>query len=115
MDQFRCKVFTYETKRGEKPVDEFIKKQQTRGRSKIVHSIILLQDYGHMLGMPYAKALGNGLYELRVRGREELRVFYCFKKDRTAWLLHAFKKQTQKTPQKELDLALKRMKELTSL
>ncbi len=61
-----------------------------------------------MLGMPHAKMLGHGLYELRIRGKEELRIFYFFKQ-KTIYLLHAFKKQTQKTPQKELDLAMQRM------
>ena len=73
------KVITYETTRGEKPIDAFIKKQQVQGRAKIIHTIRLLMQYGNLLGMPHSKALGNGLYELRIRGKEELRIFYCYK------------------------------------
>lgn len=113
MDQFQWKIIIYETKRGEKPVDEFIKKQQPRGQSKIVHNIGLLQNYGNMLGMPHSKLLGKGLYELRIRGKEEIRIFYCFMQNQTIYLLHAFKKQTQETPVKELNLALKRKQEVT--
>ncbi|MBU1000166.1 type II toxin-antitoxin system RelE/ParE family toxin [Patescibacteria group bacterium] len=49
---------------------------------------------------------------MRIRGKEELRICYCFKQ-RTIYLLHAFKKQKQQIPQKELALALSRMKKLT--
>ena len=115
MDTKEWEILTYEISRGDKPVDEFIKKQQPQGRSKIAHTVRLLRQYGNMLGMPHSKALGEELYELRIRGKEELRIFYCFVQQKTIYLLHAFRKQKQKTPQKELDLALSRIKELTTL
>lgn len=101
-------ILTFESKSGEKPVDEFIKKQRPQAKAKIVHAVKLLGEYGNQLGMPHAKILESGLYELRIRGKEELRIFYCFNQ-KTIYLLHAFKKQTQKTPQRELSLALERM------
>jgi len=101
-------ILLFESSRGEKPVDEFIKKQRPQAKAKIVHTIKLLGEYGNQLGMPHAKILVSGLYELRIRGKEELRFLYCFKQ-RTIYLLHAFKKQTRKTPQRELHLALERM------
>lgn len=107
-------IITFETPRGEKPINEFIKKQNPAVRSKIIHKIRLLKQYGNKLGMPHARMLGRELYELRIRGKEELRIFYCFEKQ-TIYLLHAFKKQTQDTPQKELNLALNRMKRLTPI
>lgn len=115
MDTMKWKILFYETNRGEYPVDEFNKKQQPQVRAKIVHLIDLLIKYGNMLGLPHSKALGNGLYELRVRGKEEVRIFYCFGQEKTIYLLHAFKKQTQETPLKELDLALQRKADLKSL
>ena len=111
MDVVPWTILTYETKSGEKPVDLFIKKQQPQARSKIIHNVRLLQEYGNMLGMPHSKMLGRGLYELCIRGKEELRIFYFFKQ-RAIYLLHAFKKQKQQTPQKELELAISRIKEL---
>jgi len=104
-------IETYETRGGSKPVDEFIQKQQSTTIAKIIHHNILLKQYGNRLGMPHAKNLGLGLYELRIRGKEEIRIFYCFKQ-KTVFLLHAFKKQTQKAPQRELEVAFKRMEEL---
>ena len=115
MDTKEWAILTYEISRGDKPVDEFIKKQRPQGRSKIAHNIRLLRKYGNMLGMPHSKAIGGGLYELRIRGKEELRIVYCFTQQKTIYLLHAFKKQKQQTLRKELDLALSRIKELTKI
>jgi phage-related protein len=54
--------------------------------------------------MPHSKHLANGLLELRIRGTREIRIFYCFHKNK-AVLLHACVKKTQKTPEKELNAA----------
>lgn len=96
---------------GEKPVEDFFQKQQLSARTKMLHLFELLEVYGSKLGMPHSKQLGSGIYELRVRGKEEIRVFYGFKQ-KSIYLLHAFKKQTQKTPRKELDIALNRLTEI---
>lgn len=111
MEKIGWTVETYETSGGTKPVDEFIQKLLPTTVAKIIHHNILLKQYGNRLGMPHAKNLGSGLNELRIRGNEEVRIFYCFKQ-KTIFLLHAFKKQTQKTPQKEIEIALTRMEEL---
>ena len=114
MDEIIWTIETFEASSEDKPVDEFIKKQQPQTKAKIAHIIKLLEQHGNKLGMPHSKALGSGFYELRIRGKEELRILYCFKR-RTIYLLHGFKKQTQQTPQKELDLALQRMNSLTTV
>lgn len=84
-----------------------------QAKAKIAHTIKLLKIYGNKLGLPHSKALGSEIYELRVRGKEELRIIYCFGKHKTIHLLHGFKKQTQQIPLKEIDIAFKRMKDLT--
>src|SRR5690242_3580141 len=114
MDDLIWTVETFETSSGDKIVDEFILSQQPQAKAKIAHTIKLLENHGNRLGMPHSKALRSGLYELRIRGKEELRIFYCFK-GRTIWLIHGFKKQTPETPQREIEVALQRMKTLTSV
>jgi len=58
--------------------------------------------------------MGDGLFELRPRGRSRIgRAFYCFRVGKRVVVVHAFVKKTQQTPDKELKLARKRMKELT--
>ena len=105
------KVIFFESARGEKPVGKFFYNQELKSQAKLLHLFELLKVYGSKLGMPHAKQLGSGIFELRVRGREELRILYGFKQ-RTAYLLHAFKKQTQKTPRKEIEIAQKRLTEV---
>ena len=63
--------------------------------------------------MPHTKAIGNGLFELRVKSKEGIaRVFFCTKVGKRIIMLHVFIKKTQKIPKKELIIAQKRMQEV---
>lgn len=108
----KWEIIFFETSREDRPVEKFFKKQRPQAQAKMGRLIDLLEKYGSILGMPHAKMLGGGLYELRVRGKEEIRIVYFFQKQ-NIYLLHAFKKQTQKTPKKELEIAAQRQKSLT--
>jgi phage-related protein len=73
----------------------------------------LLVEYGPNLRLPHSRALGEGLFELRPRGRSGIgRAFYCFLVGKRVVIVHAFVKKTRQTPDKELKLARKRAKEL---
>jgi phage-related protein len=68
--------------------------------------------YGPDLGMPHTRAMGSGLFELRLKSPEGIgRVFYCTLVKRQIVMLHQFVKKTDKTPPKDLAIARKRMKE----
>jgi phage-related protein len=72
-----------------------------------------MEQFGPDLGMPHTRAMGQGLFELRVKGREGIaRVFYCTAVGRRIVILHQFTKRSEKTPRKELKIASKRMKEI---
>ena len=72
-----------------------------------------MEIYGPDLGMPHTKAMGDGLFELRLKAGEGIaRVFYCTKVGRRIVLLHHFIKKSDKTPAKELLIARIRMKEI---
>ncbi|MCL5746759.1 MAG: type II toxin-antitoxin system RelE/ParE family toxin [Patescibacteria group bacterium] len=102
------KIALFESNRGENPVEDFIKSCDPLTAAKIIHTVDLLEKFGFMLKMPHSKKLTKEIYELRIRGKEEVRIFYSFKKSRI-YLLHAFKKKTQKTPEKEIKTAKKRL------
>ena len=73
----------------------------------------LLAEYGPSLRLPHSRALGDGLFELRPRGQAGMgRAFYCFMLGKRITVLHAFIKKTQQTPDRELKLARKRLKEV---
>ena len=73
----------------------------------------LLMEYGPHLRLPHSRAFGGGLFELRPKGRAGIgRAFYCFQIDKRVVVLHAFIKKTPQTPDRELKLARKRLKEI---
>jgi len=73
----------------------------------------LLVEYGPSLRVPYSRAFGDGLFELRPKGKSGIgRAFYCFLIGRRVVILHAFVKKSRQTPNRELTLARKRMKEV---
>ena len=75
--------------------------------------IELLSEHGPSLRLPHSRAFGDGLFELRPRGRTGIgRAFYCYLLGKRVIVLHAFIKKTQQTPESELKLARKRLKEL---
>lgn len=105
------KVNFFQTQRENCPVKEFIEDQDKTTITRINLSIRLLIDYGPFLKPPDIKKLQDELYELRIPGKPSVRIFYTMIKGEY-YLLHAFKKKSQKTPPKELKVAINRMKGL---
>ena len=102
------KVKFFQTARGDYPVKDFIREQDKATYAKILNYILLLKTYGPYLKPPYIKKLQNKLYELRISGRATIRIFYTIVRNEY-YLLHGFKKKTQKTPTKEIKTALDRI------
>ena len=105
------KVEFFQSKRGDYPVADFIGNQERRVRQKVTDSIKMLEESGPFLMPPYMKKLFPNLYELRIKSKVAVRIFYS-PKTGTYYLLHAFIKKSQKTPERELKIALDRMNEL---
>ena len=73
----------------------------------------LMLEFGPNLGMPHTKQIQKGLLELRIKSKEGIaRVFYCTVINKRIVMLHVFIKKSQKIPQKELMIALSRLKEV---
>jgi phage-related protein len=73
----------------------------------------MMVEHGPNLGLPYTKAFGEGLFELRARGAEGIgRAFFCTMVGKRIVILHGFIKKSQETPAHELKTARKRLKEL---
>ena len=70
-------------------------------------------EHGPNLGLPYTRAMGEGLFEVRARGVEGIgRAFFCTLMGQRIVILHGFIKKTRKTPLAELRIATKRLKEV---
>jgi phage-related protein len=59
-------------------------------------------------------SIGSGANELRVHAGGERRVIYVAKFDEAVYVLHAFAKKTRRTPQREIELARSRFRELNA-
>ena len=115
----------YKTENNKSPVEDFINSLQENQSAKVVRDIRLLKEMGNSLHYPYVDSIKgskySGLMELRTKQSNNIfRTFYFVvvknerTKDEKAVLLHAIQKKTDKTPKKELDTALARMKDYKS-
>jgi len=81
--------------------------------AKYIRLTDMMLEFGANLGMPHTRAMGDGLLELRVKGKEGIaRVFYCTLVGQRIVMLHGFVKKSEKTPPKELKLARERLAEV---
>lgn len=97
----------FQTKRGDCPVKDFINQQDESTYAKIVHSIELVKNNGLSLRPPYVKKIHHDVWELRISGKNAVRILYIIFNNKF-YFLHAFKKKTNKTPLKEIKIALDR-------
>lgn len=81
--------------------------------ANFLHITEIIEEFGPMLGLPYTKSLGEGLFEIRAKGKEGIgRSFFCTLIDQEVVILHSFIKKTQKIPQKEMKIARNRLKKV---
>ncbi len=99
-------IYFYEDHRGRSPVMEYINKLPASDRARINNVLRLLEEFGTKLGMPHARPIEGKLWELRPGGN---RLLYFLYLGRTFVILHAFRKQTKRTPDREIEIANRRM------
>jgi len=102
----------YASAGGRRPVREWLLALSKEDRATIGRDIQKV-EFGWPIGMPYCRALGDGLWEVRsdlTRGRIA-RVIFCIL-DGEMILLHGFEKKTQKTPPQDIALARRRRREI---
>jgi phage-related protein len=82
-------------------------------QARYIHLTQRMLRFGPDLGMPHSRAMGKGLFELRLKSKEGIgRVFYGTLPGQQITMLHAFVEKSQKTPVKELKLARVRLEEV---
>lgn len=114
MDQ-KWKIVYYKTLRGTDRVYDFINSLDEKAKSKIVNAMNLLEEFGVKLGLPHVKKLiGTPLWELRILGGDNIRIFYVAITGKSFLLLHAFQKKRQKTGRREIKIAIERLREYVS-
>lgn len=105
----------YETPQGSSPAFEFIQNLDPKTKSKVIGAMDLLKNLGTLVGPPHSKKItGTPLWELRILGSDNIRIFYVAVINRKFLLLHAFQKKKQKTDRKEIKTAIDRLNEYKS-
>jgi phage-related protein len=86
-------------------------------RASFVRISSLIEEFGlQQVGMPHVRHLQDKLWEMRLKGRGGIsRALYVAVKDERVVVLRAFVKKTQKTPTREIRLALERSKTLEDM
>ena len=73
-----------------------------------IYYILDLLKMQERLPAKFVKHIKDGLYELRAEYNSNIyRVFFCFDKGQIVILFNGFQKKSQKTPQTEIDRALR--------
>lgn len=107
-------AFFYVTEAGKRPVREWLMEMSPEDRRSIGEDIATL-EFCWPVGMPKCRAMKGvkGLYEIRssLKAGQIARTFFILIDTRMV-LLHGFMKKTQKTPDKELNLAIARLKDV---
>ncbi len=99
-------IIFYERDNGKIPVQEFIDSLTRQQRTKAIHEIEILEQFGTELKMPHAKHIDGKLWELRIKAGSDIsRIFYFVHVGDDIVLLHGFVKKTQKTPSAEINKA----------
>lgn len=94
-------------------VQDWVSKMPISIRAAYARLASLLAEFGMDLRLPHSRAMGDGLFELRSKGKEGIaRIFYCTLVGKRIVILHGFIKKTQETPRKELEIAIRRMEEV---
>jgi phage-related protein len=103
----------YQSATGREPVLEWLRDLDRNDRRAIGLDLMRVQ-FGWPIGMPLVRSLKDGLWEVRssLPSQKIARLILCFH-DKTLIVLHGFIKKTQKTPAEDLEIAKRRMKEVT--
>jgi phage-related protein len=83
-------------------------------KARFVRIVELIEGHGlDRVGEPHVKHLEGKLWEMRMKGRDGIaRSLYVAATGRRVVVLRTFAKKTQKTPRREIELALERAKEV---
>lgn len=90
----------------DKRIEQFLERLSKEDKARVNRTVQLFKDKGFLLDERYLKKLSKLIWELR-SGR--IRLLFGIASNE-AIVVNAFMKKTQKTPKKEIDLAITRLR-----
>lgn len=106
------KVIYYISPSGENPVGKFIDSCAKNQQVKILRTLKHLEEYGICAAISHIKKLsGTPFWEIRILGRDNIRIIYVVEIEKTILILNGFYKKAKKTPKKEIEICYRRHEE----
>lgn len=101
----------YRNSLGHEPVREWLR-DLSKDERRVIGEDLKTVQFGWPLGMPLVRKMQAGLWEVRVSIPSGIARVLFTTKGPLMILLHGFIKKSRKTPTEDLDLAVRRMKEV---
>lgn len=94
---------------GSSPVEKWLESLSPTVETKIEQQMIRLEKFWGKTQLSFVKPLGNGLFEMTIEVDKQWPrvIFMCVERDRIVYL-HGFLKKKNKTPRREIEIALDR-------
>jgi putative addiction module killer protein len=90
---------------------DFMNSLTNEEQNKVRKGLLILEN-NEKIPYHYIKFIRDGIYEFRVNyGNNEFRLFFIYDGNTIVVLFNGFKKKSQKTPQNEIEKAIKLKKE----
>lgn len=101
MKEFEYEAIFYDLPDGSEPALDFLKSLDIKMRAKLERSILLLQQVGPKLRLPYSEHLDDGIFEIRAKqGSNITRILYFFFVGKKIILTNGFIKKSNKVSKK---------------
>lgn len=105
----QTRVIYYLTPQGKNPISDFLDSLSDKQQSKLSRIFQTIETYGLSYIMPHIKKLkGSPLWEIRIIGKDNVRIIYLVAYQNAIVLLHGFIKKTQKTSRKDISISMNR-------
>lgn len=105
------KIGFYVSGSGRSPVLDYIDRLNASEQAPIIEALAEIERNGFKASKVRFRHIEGKLWEIKISNH---RVFYILIQREEMYLLHAYKKQSQKLPLREKEVAVKRMKEILS-
>lgn len=102
-------IYYYISPSGDNPVKNFLDSLSVKQQVKILRIFQYLKEYGLKAIIPHTRKLSGTLFwEIRILGKDNIRIIYFIPNKDSVLILHGFTKKDQKTPVKEIEICFKR-------
>ena len=107
------KILFFQKPSGKRPVEQFLVKLSIEERARIAGCFASIEKLGFDTPRVQFRQIRGTLWEIKLKtSATSYRFFYVCLSQKTIVLLHAYKKQSQKAPKKEIETAMNRMLEV---